>query len=77
MCYTCHMNPNISDSILIARRRSGLTQEEVAVALGLDRMTIIRAERSSHMVKPHTLERILSYLCQIPEKNLAQLSQTT
>jgi DNA-binding XRE family transcriptional regulator len=77
MCYNFHMMTNISDSILIARRRARMTQGEVAEALGLDRITIVRAERKPEMVKPHTLERILSFLTQVPEKNLAQMSQTT
>jgi DNA-binding XRE family transcriptional regulator len=61
---------DLSLKILMQRRRAGLTQEDVAKALSLRRITVNRAERNPEMVKPETISKILTFVSEQAEKNL-------
>jgi len=70
------------DPLWIARRKKRLEQSDIAHALSISTMTIIRAEQGSALVHPDMLQRICDFL-DIPfdslnysEKNLEELSLT-
>jgi transcriptional regulator with XRE-family HTH domain len=71
------------DPLWIARKRKGLTQEEVAKALNVSRATISRAETMDESVDPDTLRKICDYLeisfakLKYREKFLLQVSHTS
>jgi len=56
------MNKDFRDSLHEYRKKNNLSQKDIAIELGVTRLTIIRWEQHKNKLTPRTTEKILKLL---------------
>ena len=67
--------PNLGELLRMMRLRHGLTQQGLAVALGVRRLTVQRWELNEHFPEEESLDRVCRLLCAHPEEHTALLAR--